>query len=129
MAEKTVPQKAHQTQDLSTRERERYLIPAVDIYETGDGLKVICDLPGVKKGDVDIKVDDDLLTIQGKTDYGFKGEKIFSEFELLSYYRQFQIGEALDRDKISADMKNGVLTVLLPKVEKAKPKKIQVNVK
>lgn len=128
MAEKTIPQKADRTKDLSAREPDRYLAPAVDIYETQDGLTVICDLPGISNEDIDVRVNENILTIKGKTVYKPRGDSIFSEFELFNYYRQFQIADDLDKEKINANMKHGVLTIQFPKVEKAKPKKIPVSV-
>lgn len=103
------------------------MTPPVDIYEIEDGLTVIADLPGVRKEDIDIKVDNNLLTIDGKTSYQTQ-DSIVREFNLTDFYRQFQLSEEVDQENISAEMKNGVLTINLPRAEKAKPKKISVNV-
>jgi len=128
MAEKTIPVKREVKKPVETREDSRYLVPAVDIYETVEGLNVLCDLPGVSKKGVDVDVDEGILTIKGKVEYKPPEDSLFSEFQLLNYYRQFQLGEQLDAEKIDANLKNGVLKIHLPKVEKAKPKKIEVNV-
>lgn len=111
----------------STRDEQYYMTPPVDIYEIEDGLTVIADLPGVRKEDIDIKVDNNLLTIDGKTSYQTQ-DSIVREFNLTDFYRQFQLSEEVDQENISAEMKNGVLTINLPRAEKAKPKKISVNV-
>lgn len=129
MAEKTVPAKRESNKPMETREESRYLIPAVDIYETKDGLAILCDLPGVQKDGVDVKLDDDVLTIQGKLEHKVPGDVISSEFELLNYYRQFHIGEELDKTKINANMRHGVLHITLPKAERVQPRKIDINVK
>ena len=132
MAEKTVPATTEEKKSLSkreeTRQEERYLIPPVDIYETAEGLAVIADMPGVNKDGIDIRVDDNILTIQGKTEHIAPGDPINTEFGLLNFYRQFQLGSEVDQGNICADLKHGVLTIQLPKAEKHKPKRIAVKV-
>ena len=113
---------------IATREETRYMVPPVDIFETEESLTVIVDLPGVHKKDVDIKVDQDILTIMGKVRYTEPKDSVREEFRLLDFFRQFQLSEEVDREKISAESNNGVLTIKLPKAEKAKPKQIQVKV-
>lgn len=131
MPEKTVSINTESKAPLSreeTREEERYLSPPVDIYDTPERLTVIADLPGVGKDDVDVRVDDNILTIQGKTRHIVPGDPIYTEYSLMNFFRQFQLGEEVAQDQISADLKNGTLIIHLPKAEKAKPKKIKVNV-
>lgn len=128
MKEKTVPAKAEPQAVAATREEDRYLRPPVDIYEKEDKLVVICDMPGVSSDQVEVKIDDGILTIQGKTSHKPKGEKIYSEFSLLNFFRQFELPDLINQVKISADLKNGVLALTLPKQEKAKPKQISVKV-
>jgi len=123
----TVPVKAEK-QVPETREETRVLTPPVDIFEIDDGLVVVFDLPGVDKSAVDIRVENSILTIKGSVSHEAHGDPVYKEFELLSYYRQFQLGEKVDQNKIRAEMKGGVLTIYLPKVEEAKPKKISVKV-
>jgi HSP20 family protein len=113
---------------LATREENRYMVPPVDIYETDHALAVIVDLPGVQKDDVDIRVDQDILTIKGKVKYTPPKELVRGEFSLLDFFRQFQLSDEVDQEKISAESKNGVLTITLPKAEKAKPRQIKVKV-
>jgi HSP20 family molecular chaperone IbpA len=112
----------------TTREETRYQIPPVDIYETKDGLTVVADMPGVEKEDVDIRVDNGILTIQGKTKPMAKGDGLYNEFALLDYFRQFQLSDEVDQEKITAELKHGVLMLHMPKAEKAKPKQISVQV-
>lgn len=119
-AEAAVPQ---------TREEERTVRPDVDIFEMVDGLGVVVDMPGVKKEDIDVRVENDILTISGKAKSELPGNPLYSEYRLGNYFRQFQLGEHVDQEKIRAEMKHGVLTLHLPKAEKAKPKKITVNIK
>jgi HSP20 family protein len=112
----------------TTREETRYQIPPADIYETKDELIVVVDMPGVAKEDVDIRVDNGILTIQGKTKPEAKGDGLHNEFALLDYFRQFQLSNEVDQGKITAELKCGVLTLHLPKAEKAKPKQIPIQV-
>lgn len=112
-----------------TRSPERYLRPAVDIIEKEDCLTIIADLPGVGKENLDLGIDKGILTIEGQVKPEVKGTEVYREFELLSYYRQFQLPEAIDQEKVQAEYVNGVLTLRLCKAEAAKPRKIEVQVK
>jgi len=113
---------------LATREENRYMVPPVDIYETDNALAVIVDLPGVHKDGVDIRVDQDILTIKGKIRYQPPKNQIRGEFGLMDFFRQFQLSDEVDQEKITAESKNGVLTITLPKAEKAKPRQVKIKV-
>lgn len=130
MAEKTVAapevQKANMTE--STRHQERYVAPPVDIYETRDGLVVLADLPGVAKEALDVRVDNNVLTIRGHARHGVPGEVTYREYELVNFFRQFELSDKVDQGQITADLKCGVLTLSLPKAEEAKPRQIEVRV-
>jgi len=132
MAEKTintnVPARTQEQLPAATREPDRYLIPAVDIFETEQGLTLVADLPGVDKDALSVKVEENVLTIRGKVTPRQYKQLTYNEFELLDYYRQFELGEMVDQSKIGAELRNGVLTLQLPKAEKAKPKQISVKV-
>lgn len=124
----TTPEKEVAKQAPDTRDESRTLIPPVDIFEIEEGLAVVADLPGVAKEDLDIRVENDVLTIKGKVTPPDTPGVLYREWDLATYHRQFQLSEQVDRDKIEAEMRHGVLTIKLPKVEAAKPKRIQVNV-
>ena len=109
-----------------TRQEERYATPPVDIYENEEGLVVLADLPGVAPDGLSINVDQGVLTIEGKVDAGEVGALLGQEFDLTSFYRQFRVAETIDTEKIQASLKNGVLHLNLPKMEKAKPRQIPV---
>ena len=131
MAEKTVPSvqsEAAPTRREDTRAQERYITPPVDIFETKDGLTVVADLPGVEQKALDVRVVDGILTLQGRTAHVAPGTPIEREYELLHFYRQFELPEEVDADRISAQLKHGILTLHLPKKEKAKPRQIEVQV-
>lgn len=113
---------------IATRDDTLYIAPPVDIFETEDALIVVVDLPGVDKDGVDIHVEDGILTIKGKANYRPTANLLREEFKLQGYYRQFQLSDEVDQNKISAESKNGVLTITLAKAEKSKPKQIKVNV-
>jgi HSP20 family protein len=102
--------------------------PAVDIYESEGALVLQADVPGVSKDDVEINLDQDVLTISGRValdDYdGLR--PVYSEFNVGNFYRRFSLGETIDQAAITADMEEGVLTVTLPKKEQAQPRKITV---
>lgn len=131
MAEKTVAIPNHQAiekQPEDTRTRERYVTPAVDIYEMPDGLVVMADVPGVTSEHLDVRVDNNVLTIRAQADHPHPAEPTYREYELVNYFRQFELSDKVDQGNISADLKHGVLTLTLPKAEDAKPRKIAVSV-
>jgi len=131
MVERTIPAPSGQqvaTGRESTRAQERYVLPVVDIYETPDSLVLVADLPGVSKEDLDVRVNNDVLTIQGKSSHAAPGEATYREYELVNFFRQFELSERVDQGKIAAELKHGVLTLRLPKTEKARPRQIEVRV-
>ena len=108
--------------------REPKFIPSVDIYETTDALTLIADMPGVGKEGVDIRLEDNQLTIRGRVSTESTNEKIlWSEYAVGDYMRNFTLSEVIDQSRIEATMKNGVLTLILPKVQAAKPRQITVK--
>ena len=112
----------------TTRDESCALVPPVDIFEHEGGLAVLADLPGVDHEGLEVGVDNDMLTIKGTVNYQPKGEPVHREWELgACYFRQFRLSERIDQEKISADMRDGVLTLRLPESEQAKPKRIEVK--
>lgn len=111
-----------------TRSTERHVRPPVDIYETPDALMLIADMPGVARENLEVRVDEDLLTIQGRAIHVVPGDPIYREFDLTGFFRQFEIGEQIDPEKINADLKYGVLSLRLPKQERSKQRHIEVKV-
>lgn len=103
--------------------------PQVDILETGDELVLVADLPGVKSDAIDIGFEDGTLTIQGKVEprYGEDRSFLVREYGIGDFYRTFRVSEEIDASRIQAESAGGVLTVHLPKAEKAKPRKIAVK--
>lgn len=102
--------------------------PEVDIFETEDALTLLADLPGVTQESLDIDLDDRRLTITGlaaETESRFR--PIYSEYGVGGFARTFELGDAIDRKGISASLKDGVLTLVLPKADRLKPRKIEVT--
>jgi HSP20 family protein len=101
----------------------------VDLYRDGDRYVLNADMPGLDPGSVDIDVDGQLLTIRARrTAEGREGVSwLAQERPYGSYLRQFNIGEGIDAEKIAAHYDNGVLSLLLPVSERAKPRKIEVQ--
>jgi HSP20 family molecular chaperone IbpA len=111
-----------------TRERKVYA-PAVDIYEKGDNIMLIADLPGVDEKSVDITLEKNILSIRGYVaPVELNGHKlVYAEYGDGDYYRTFTLSNEINRDKIEAVVKNGVLMLTLPKAETAKTRKIAVT--
>jgi HSP20 family protein len=131
MAEHTVPVTT-ETSGVTTQEEirapERHLTPAVDIFETSGGLVVVADLPGVQQDGLDLRVDDDVLTIQGRPHVETRGNELYREYTLRPFFRQFELTDAVDQRGITAHLQHGVLILTLPKSEKAKPRRIPVQI-
>jgi HSP20 family protein len=105
--------------------------PPVDIYETEQELVVKADLPDVNPQDLDIRVENNILTIRGERKFENKvNEENYLRVERSygSFSRSFQLANSVNSDAIKADYQNGVLTLSIPKREEAKPKQIKVNV-
>lgn len=103
--------------------------PAVDIFETDEQITVLADMPGVKANDLTIDLRDNILTLSGEAAHPEGENEVYMvrEYETGTYLRQFSISEVIDQSKIDAEMKDGVLRLILPKVEPAKPRKIAVK--
>lgn len=108
---------------------ERYFVPAVDIYESEEAVHLRAEMPGVDKDGVSIDLENDTLTIHGTraANGGADEHVLFQEFETGHYLRRFTIAETIDREKIEASMADGLLNLTLPKVEPARPRKIEVK--
>jgi HSP20 family protein len=105
--------------------------PAVDVLETEDALVLRADLPDVKTDDIDVRVENNTLTLRGKRvfdkDQNVKGwhriERSYGEF-----VRSFAVPNTVDTEKVAADYKDGVLTISLPRKESAKPRQVKVAI-
>ena len=111
-----------------TRPTKQYF-PAVDIYETAEAVTLLADMPGVAKEAIDIKLEEGILTLKGRSQpTNLQGRRVLlQEYEDGQYIRRFTISESIDQAKISAKMADGVLKVILPKVKPVQPRKIEVQ--
>lgn len=107
----------------------RTFVPTADIYEDRDSLKVILEMPGVDKGNVDVRVEEGVLFVEGRLDLTkYRGlQPLYTEYNIGNYARSFRLSNTVDQDKIGAELKDGVLSLTLPKAEQAKPRTIQVS--
>jgi len=105
----------------------RTFVPTADIYEDRDSLKVILEMPGVDKGNVDVRVEEGVLFVEGRLDLTkYRGlQPLYTEYNIGNYARSFRLTNAIDQDKIGAELKDGLLSLTLPKAENAKPRTIQ----
>ena len=112
----------------STNERIT-ISPAVDIFDSKDEMVMLVDMPGVSKDNSQVKVDNGIITISGEARTPAGGDLRYWEFSPCRYHRAFELSPEVDQERIEADYKNGVLTVHLPKKERAKARQIKINVK
>ena len=107
----------------------RFFIPTTDIFETEQALSLIVEMPGVEKNKVEVSVEEGVLTIQGQIDFSkYQGmQPVYTEYNIGHYRRSFSLSNRIDQSKIRAEVKDGVLTLVLPKAEEAKPRRIAVN--
>jgi HSP20 family molecular chaperone IbpA len=118
---------SNESNDAKLELRQNYATPTVDIYDQDLGLTLVADMPGVTNKHLQVDIDKGILTLEGVVDSKAKGESIFTEFSPSGYYRQFRLPEHLDAEKVDAQLKNGVLTLKLPKAAAAMPRKIEVK--
>jgi HSP20 family protein len=107
-------------------------IPPMDVYETEDKVVAKLELPGIDPGDVDVTVEDSMLTVTGKRELTSEvNEEDYHRLERRygAFSRSIALPQTVDTAKVDASFDKGVLTIGVPKVEKAKPKKIQVKAK
>ena len=107
----------------------RMFVPTADIFEAEQALTVVLEMPGVDKGNVDVSVEAGVLTIEGRLDFSkYEGmQPVYTEYNIGHYRRSFSLSSKIDQSKIAAEMKDGVLTLTLPKLEEAKPRRISVS--
>ncbi len=114
-------------EDLLTNEGS--YAPLVDIYETNDEFVLTADMPGVKKEDVNLKIEEGSMLIFGKIDYRelLNRKFILKEKETGHFFRKFKISDTIDETKVSAKFENGQLLVVLPKHDRVKPRTISIK--
>ncbi len=127
--EMQIQQKKELQQAGEPTKQEKFYVPAVDIFETAEAVHVLAEMPGVAKDGVQVQLEEGTLTIRGDiAQRPPEGETVLlREFEPGGYLRKFSVAETIDQERIEAKMADGVLTLVLPKVEPAKPRRIEVK--
>jgi HSP20 family protein len=119
--------------ELATKEEKtvpaRYYVPNTDIFESEEALTVVMEMPGVERKDVDIRLENDVLRVEGRIDFAkYEGlEPVYTEYNVGHYARAFTLSDKIDRENISADLEDGVLTLTLKKAKEAMPRRIAIN--
>ena len=119
--------------ELTSKEEKtvpaRYYIATTDIYETDEALTLVMELPGVEKDDVEVKLEGDVLQVEGRIDFTkYDGmEPVYAEYNVGHYARAFTLSDKVNQDGISADLRDGILTLTLPKAKEAVPRRIAVT--
>jgi HSP20 family molecular chaperone IbpA len=110
-------------------EQSQSYIPPIDIHESPDGLKLEADLPGATEESLQIQLEDNVLSLHAKVDTQFpEGARLLhEEYRLGDFRRSFILSDEVDRDRIAAELKNGVLTLFLPKAERARTRRIEIK--
>ena len=134
--ERTAP-----SQELALREKRelvgrdektvpgRFYVPYSDIYETDEALTVLMEMPGVEREGVSVALEDDVLRVEGRIDFGkYEGmEPVYTEFNVGHYTRSFALSGKIDREGIGAQLEDGVLVLTLPKAREAQPRRIAIQ--
>ncbi len=117
--------------DMTRREAQPApaMTPRVDVIEDATGISILADLPGVSKERLSLRVEGETLQIEGEiaSDMPQGMEAVYAEVQVPRYRRAFTLSRELDPDKIDAKLKDGVLTLRIPKAEHAQPRRIQVQ--
>lgn len=116
-----------QTQSLVQTEQRPAIAPECDIYESKDELLLVADLPGVSTDALKIDIDNGELALEARRKVASSGSSLGSEFRDCDFRRRFAVPPGIDTAKISADLKNGVLRLHLPKSDSVKPRQISIR--
>lgn len=115
------------THNEQVTQEQSYLAPPVDIYENSEHFVLVVDLPGVSKENLQIQLHDNQLTIEGKRESFDEEKNLLAEFRPAHFKRVFDVNDKFDVERIAAEMKEGVLTVTLPKSADRKVRQIQIS--
>jgi HSP20 family protein len=107
-----------------------FIVPPVDVYEDESGITLLADLPGVSRDRLGVRVDGDSLVLEAtaSTVQPENMQLVYGEAQYPSYRRQFTLSRELDTARIEASLKDGLLKLSIPKLEEAKPRRIEVRV-
>jgi HSP20 family molecular chaperone IbpA len=121
---------SQQSKAVQQDKNDRSMRPPVDIFEDKTGITVQADMPGVSRDRLEVHIDNDTLSIEGRADIAMPEgmEALYADIRSTHYHRSFSLSRELDGDKVDASLKNGVLTLRIPKREQYQPRKIEVRV-
>src|ERR1700742_491735 len=124
-----VQQKKELTSQQEKTIPARFYVPPTDIFETGDALKVVMEVPGVPKDALDVKIENDVLSVMARIDTkNYSGfEPLYTEYPIGHFARSFTLPEQIDQHNITAQLEDGVLTLTLNKKPESKPRRIAVQ--
>ena len=107
----------------------RFYVPHTDVYETEEALTVVMEVPGVAREAVGIEAKEDVLRVEARIDSAKYGgmEPVYTEYNVGHWARSFSLSDKVDRERIGAQLEDGVLTLTLPKTAEAKPRRIAVG--
>ena len=117
------------TTTAAEQEPQRAVLPAVDVFEDETGITLLADMPGVSRDKLELKVDGDALLIEGSVESSMPEglEAVYAEVRVPSYRRSFSLSRELDTTHIAASLKDGVLSLRIPKKAHAQPRRIEVT--
>jgi HSP20 family molecular chaperone IbpA len=112
------------------RREQPFVVPPVDVFENESGITLLADLPGVSRDRLGVRVDGETLLIEAtaETPQPEGMQLVYGEAQYASYRRQFTLSRELDASRIEANLKDGVLKLSIPKLEEAKPRRVEVRV-
>lgn len=117
-------------QETSAQETEPVIKPVVDIFENENGITLLADMPGVSRERLEIEIDKETLSIEGKAEIPMADgmEAMYADVRATRYKRDFSLSSELDAEKASANLKDGLLTLQIPKRAQYQPRKIAVRI-
>jgi len=118
-----------QSEPAEQRQEALMLRPAVDIYEDDNGITVLADMPGVSRERLNVQVDKNNLVIEGDAQIDMPAgiNALYADIRATHYYRSFTLSSELQHDQIDAHLKDGLLTVRIPKRAELKPRKVEIR--
>lgn len=123
----------HEKKELEAEKEKtvpgRFYVPSTDIYETEEALVVLMDVPGVGRESLEVNVEKDTLSVEGRIDSSkYENlEPVYSEYNVGHFSRSFSLSHAINSEGITATVADGVLTLTLPKAKEAAPRRIEVG--
>ena len=119
--------------ELAAREEKtvpgRFYVPYTDVYETEEALTLVMEMPGVDREAVEIELKEDVLRVEARVDFTkYESlEPVYTEYNVGHYARSFALSDRVDQEHISAQLEDGVLTLTLPKMAEAQPRRIALT--